>query len=81
MEALSGFVVGNNRSGSTLDQEASQPVAVVGGIGGQGSGLGQVSDQGKRRADIAQLTGGHVEGQRLSASICYDVDFSRAATA
>lgn len=81
MESLSSFVIWNDGRGASVDQEATQPITVIGGICGQSAGRWQRCDQRQCRPYVSQLTWRDFKGQGVSASICYDVDFSRTATA
>ena len=81
MDMLAGRVVGDNRSGSALDQEQPQPIAVIGGIGGAQRCSWQRFEQrlGDRR--VAALSGAHLERDGTAATIDNSMDFCRSPAA
>lgn len=81
MRALARRVVGHDRLGPALDQEAAQAVAVVGGVGDQPSGRRQRADQSERDRRVAALAGGDLDGQRAPGAIGGQVDLGRPAAA
>jgi hypothetical protein len=77
--ALAGRVVGDHRESAAGDQEGSQGVAVVGGIGGADPGRGQRFDQARSDRGIASVARGQREGERPAATVDDRVDLGRAA--
>ena len=78
MLPLAGRVVGDDGLGAAFDEEAAQPVAVIGGIGDQPGWWRQSADEGERDRGIAALARGELNGQRPARAIDSQMDLSRS---
>jgi len=79
--SLARGVVGHNRLGAALDQEAAQSVAVIGGVGDQPGWWRQGANERERDRGIAALTGCDLDRQGPARAIDGQVDFGRPAAA
>src|SRR5205085_1443503 len=79
--ALAGGIVGDHRERAALDQEASDGVAVVSGVGGQALGRCDGGDQVDGGAGVAELACGDRQGDRPSAPVDHGVDLGRSTAA
>jgi hypothetical protein len=81
MMSFTGWVVRDDGDSPALFEEATQPIAVVSGVGGQAGARRNSADQRCRHPDIAQIAGRHFDGDGASAFVNNGVDFRRAAAA
>ena len=81
MAPLAGRVVGDNGLGAALDEEAAQPVAVIGGVGDQSGRRWQGTDKGERDRCIAALTGRDLDGQGPARAVDSQMDLGPPAAA
>ena len=80
MLSLAGRVVGNDRLGAALDQEAAQAIAVIGRIGDQPGWWRQGTDEREGDRGVAALAGCELDGQGPARAIDGQMDLSRSAT-
>ena len=81
MMAFAGRVVRNDRDGPTLEEKATQSVAVVSGVGGEPRARWNGADQSCRDANVAAMSRRHFDGDGTSARVDDGVDFRRATAA
>jgi len=81
MEAFSGRVVRDHRTGTALGQEKPERVAVVGSIGGTQAARRQRFEQAACDRCIAALAGRYLECEGTAASIDNSMDFCRSPAA
>ena len=81
MPSLAGRVVGHDRLGAALNEEAAQSVAIVGGVGDQSSWRRQGADKRERDRGVAALTGRDLDGQGAARTIDGQMDLGGPATA
>ena len=79
MEPLARWVVGHDRLGTALKQEAAQTVAVAGGVGDQAARRRQDADQGQGDRSIAALAERDLDGDGPAICVCGDMDLGRPA--
>ena len=81
MEALAGRVVGDDRQRAPVDQQLTEGVAVVGGVGDAQPGGRQRFDQRRRDRQVVPLASAQREGERPALAIDDGVDLGRPAAA
>ena len=81
MMPFAGRVVRDDRDSAALTQETTEPIAVIGRVGGQATARRNSADQNCRDADVAEMSRGYFDGDGASARIDDGVDFRGAAAA
>lgn len=78
MLSFAGRVVGDDRLGAALDQEAAQPVAVISRIGDQTGWWRQGTDEREGDRGVAALSRRELNGQGPARAIDGQMDLSRS---
>ena len=80
LDALSGRVVGNDWPGAALDEEASECVAVIGGVCGAQQTWWKRRDEVRCNGRVAALARRYLERDGAAATVDNSMDFCRQAS-
>src|SRR5580704_4624740 len=78
---LAGWIGLDDRGAAPRNQEFAKLITVVGGVGQHLGGLRQLLDKAWRRANIAHLPSGDVEGNQTAGSVGDGMDLGRPPAA
>ena len=79
LDSFAGRVIGNDRTGSSLNEEEPQGIAVIGGIGSAETTGRQGFEQAYGDGSIATLSGCYFNRDGAAATIDNSMDFCRSA--
>lgn len=80
-DVLASWVGLDDRDAAPCSQEFAELITVVGGVGQDLGSLRQLLDQAWRRANIALLPSGYVEGNQTAGSVGDGMDLGRPPAA